>query len=231
MTLKKAKDKEVENLVYEAKKGNKAKILIIVENFQGLVINVYNKFIYDQVDVSLEEYMQECNLKIMECINDTNNENYWQLSSLIKRSLIHKTFDLKKRSRTYKDSNVFYEDGISVHNAENDKETHKFEDLILGDMTVEHIYNTFIKDRLSNEEKNIFCTYISGEELEEYAKKKGVKVQTVKRTFRKVINKIRRIDRLKKYHFMTLVICMFIKNIQDFIEITDLCGLMGMLAI
>ena len=34
MTLKKAKDKEVENLLYEAKKGNKAKILIIVENFQ-----------------------------------------------------------------------------------------------------------------------------------------------------------------------------------------------------
>ena len=54
MTLKKAKDKEVENLVHEAKKGNKAKTLMIVENFQGLVINVYNKFIYDQVDVSLE---------------------------------------------------------------------------------------------------------------------------------------------------------------------------------
>ena len=43
--------------------------------------------------------MQECNLKIMECINDTNNENYWQLSRLIQRSLIHKTVDLKKRGR------------------------------------------------------------------------------------------------------------------------------------
>ena len=172
--------------------------------------------------------MQECNLKIMECINDANNKNYWQLSSLIQRSLIHKTVDLKKRGRTYKDSNVFYEDGINVYNAENDKGTHKFEDLVLGDMTVDHIYNTFIKDRLSNEEKNIFCTYISGEELEDYAKKKGVKVATVKRTFRKVVDKIRSIDKLKEYHYMTLIMFVFLKHIQDFIEITDLCCLMGM---
>jgi DNA-directed RNA polymerase specialized sigma24 family protein len=230
MTSKKLKEKESESLIDGAKKGDKLKTQIIVQRFGGLIKNNYKNLIRGQVNIDLDDYTQECNLKIIECINKTSKKNYWQLTSLIETSLRNKTVDFKEKGRNFNNSNVPCGDRIDVYNAKKDDETHKFEDLILGDMTVEHIYNTFIKDRLSKEEKNVFCTYIFGEELEDYAKQRGVQIESVKRTVRRVVDKIRSIDQLKEYHYMTLIILVFLKNIQEFIEITDVCYFLGMVA-
>lgn len=221
--------KETEELIDGAKKGEKSNIQIILKRFEGLVKNYYKNLIYGQVDIDLEDYIQECNLKIMDCINKTSNKNYWQLTRLIQITLRNKTADLKK-DRDFNNFNILCGDRIDVYNAKKTDETHKFEDLILGDMTVNRIYNTLIKDRLSKEGKKLFLAYISGQELEEYAMEKGVKLESVKRTFRRVLDKIRSIDQLKDYHNMMLIIFIFLRNIKKYIEITELCRFIEMVS-
>lgn len=221
--------KETEELIDGAKKGEKSNIQTILEGFGGLVKNYYKNLIYGQVDIDLEDYTQECNLKIMDCINKTSDKNYWQLTSLIQITLRNKTVDLKK-DRHFNNFNILCGDRIDVYNAKKNDEIHKFEDLIVGDMTVDRIYNTHIKDRLSKEEKRLFSAYISGQELEEYAEGKAIKLESVKRTFRRLVDKIRNIDQLKNYHNMILIIFIFLKNIKKFIEITDLCCFIEMIS-
>lgn len=127
--------------------------------------------------------------------------------------------------------NILCEDTIDDYHATKIDGPHKFEDLILGDMTVEHICDTIINDKLSREEKRVFNAYISGQDLEEYAQEKGIMVKSVKKTLRSVICKIRNIEQLKNYHNMIFITFIFLKNINIFVEIEDLCCVIDMISI
>ena len=223
MTLRKLREEEREKLIDGAKKGNKFNTQIIIESFRGLMIKNYNNFISKVTNISMEEYMQECSVKIMHCIKDTKKKNYWQLTNLIEISLRNRTVDVKEKSRNFNNLNVPYGNCRDVCNEKKVDEINKFEDLILGNMTVKQVYNKFIKDRLTEEERRVFCLYISGQVFIDYANQKGVKVESVKRTFRNAVGKIRNIEQLNELRYMVLIIFMFLKNIQIFIDITELC--------
>jgi hypothetical protein len=94
MTSQKTNCEEIENILDGAKRGNKPSIQIITDSFLGLVKNNYKNLVRGKIDIELTDYIQECNVKIIECINKTNKKNYWQLTSLICKSLKHRTDDV-----------------------------------------------------------------------------------------------------------------------------------------
>lgn len=223
MTSKKTNCGEMESVLDRAKRGDKSAIQIITDKFLGLIINNYNNLVHEKIDIELEDYIQECNVKIIECINKTNKENYWQLTSMIEKSLRHKTSDVGEKISNFNKLNMLCENSIDDYRAKEIDKVHKFEDLVLGDMAVERICNTIINDKLSREEKRVFNLYISGLDLEEYAQGKGIMVKSVMKTLRSVICKIRSIEQLKNYHNMIFITLVFLKNMNTFVEIKELC--------
>lgn len=77
----------MESVLEGARKGDKSKIQIIIDNFQGLIKNSYDGSIYEKVNIEWEDYMQECNVKIIKCINSFKKKKYGQLCSLIEKSI------------------------------------------------------------------------------------------------------------------------------------------------
>lgn len=78
MTLEELNDERMESVVEGAKKGDKSKVQIIVDNFQGLIRHSYDESIYEKVNIGWEDYRQECNIKIIECINSFKKKKYSQ---------------------------------------------------------------------------------------------------------------------------------------------------------
>ncbi len=222
MRVRKLSDKEKEKMMTEAKKGDKLKMEIIVENFQGLVTKNYNNIIYNQVSIGFEDYKQQCYLKIIECINKTENKNYWQLSSLIEKSIRNLTIDCREKHNKFESSNVFLGTGTDVYKYKGSVETCKFDENVISNMTVKYLYNNFIKDKLSRKENNVFCLYISGKRLDKYAKEKGIKHDSVKRTLRRAVDKIRNIEQLKSFYYITATIFVFLNNMEDLVEFFNL---------
>lgn len=211
--LSKLSEKEMEKIIEYAKKGDKESITIIIENFQGLIVNNYKNRIKDKFNICMDDYTQECNLKIMKCIKEVAVNNYWQLSRLIKISLERKTSDFIKKNENFHNYNMLVEDMTYVYDKNNLSSDHKFDDLIVSDMIVSDSYNNFIKDKLSKEEDNVFSSHISGQCLTKYAEEKGVKVESVKRTLRRAVNKIVNKEQIKEFHCMAMIIFTLLKNI------------------
>ena len=66
MTSQKTNCEEIENLLDGAKRGNKSNIQIITDSFLGLVKNNYKNLVHGKIDIELVDYIQECNVKIIE---------------------------------------------------------------------------------------------------------------------------------------------------------------------
>lgn len=218
MAIIKLNRREQEKLIVGAKKGDKVKIEIIVGNFQGLVRNIYNRRIHNKVNISLDDFEQECNMKIIKCINEVTEENYCQLSSLIEISLEHKASNFIRDNLKYSMRQIPVENIISVCDRYNLSPEHKFDELIVSDMIADESYNTLIKNRLSKEEDKAFSSYIFGESLEDYAKERGVKKESVKRYIRNAVNKLVNKEQIKKFHCIAMISFIFLQNIWDYID-------------
>lgn len=219
MTFKNSEDISMDNLVDGAKKGDKFKRQIIVESFQGLIKNSFMEFIHEKVNIEWDDYCQECNMKIIECINCFKKKKYWQLCSLIEKSIKNRTFDFSRKNRNFDDANILCGDTIDLCNLKNINESCEFEDTVVGNITVRESYEIFIKDKLSREENMVFLYVMSGKKLEDYAKKKGVKLESVKRTFRRAMNKVRKIKELKQFHCIMIIIFTVTKDIGSYVDV------------
>lgn len=217
MLLKELSDKEMERLIKDAKKGDKKSIQIIIEKFQGLIMTSYKKWSLEESNIFPDDYMQECNVKIMECIEDVSENNYWRLASLIIKSLENKTVDFVEKNNNFDNYNVLVEDITSLCDGNNLNSEQKFDDLVVSNMIADDSYNSFIKDKLSKEEDKALSSHISGQSLIEYAKEKGVKVESVKRTLRRAMNKIVNKEQLKEFHCLITIAFAFLKDIWDYI--------------
>lgn len=219
MLIRKLSYEESEIIMEGAKKGDKLKIEMIVGNFQGLIIKNYNSLIYKQARIDFEDYTQQCYLKIMDCIKKTEEKNYWQLIRLIEKSIKYLTIDIRKKYNTLDNSNVFLGVRTDTYKYKDSVETCKFAENIISDMTVKYLYNNFIKDELSEKENNVFYLYISGKSMDKYAKEKGLKLDSVKRTLRRAMNKIRNIEQLKSFYTTLLTIFVFLNSMSDLIDL------------
>ncbi|WML32642.1 hypothetical protein [Clostridium sp. OS1-26] len=219
MTLKKLNDEKMESIVDGAKKRDKSKVQIIVDNFQRLIKSNYDGVINENVNIEWEDYMQECNMKIIECIYISKRENYGQLCSLIEKSIKNKTVDFSKKSKRFDNLNILYGSNIDLYNLKNINERCEFEGTLISNITLSESYNILIKDKLSKEENRVFRHVIRGKSLEDYSKEKGVKLESVKRTFRRALNKIKKIKELKQFHCISLLIFAIIQDIGSFIDI------------
>lgn len=226
MTISELNPKAQEKLLEEAKKGDKTKIQTIIENFRGLVRNMHNKRIRGKFDISLDDYEQECSMKIMECIDEVSKKNYWQLCSLIEISLERKTNDFIGKSKNYNKRNTPVEDIIYVCDKHNLSLESKFDDLIVSDMTAYDSYNTLIKNKLSKEEDKAFSAYIAGKSLDNYAKERGVKVESVKKNLRRAVSKIVNKKQIKEFHCISMVMFMFLQNIWEYVECINILMLL-----
>ena len=225
MPLKKLSRKEREKLIADAKKGDKLKVGILIESFQGLKNDNYNHFIYRKANISKEEYEQECSMKIIECINEFSEKTYGQLSSLVKKSLKHYTFDFIEKNRNFDSLNILCEDTINDYKENTIDESYKFDDLVVSNMTVGYCYNNFIKVNLSREEDKVFSTYISGKSIHHYADVKGVKLESVKRTFRRAINKIINKEQIKEFYSIVIIIFIYLQKMWEYIDFMNITEL------
>lgn len=219
MTLKKLNDARMESILEGAKKGDKSKIQIIVDNFQGLVKNSYDEDIYVKINIEWEDYRQECNLKIIECINSFKTKKYEQLCSLIEKSIKNKTVDFNKKNKHFNDFNILYGSNIDLYSLKNISGRSEFENTLVSNITLSESYNILIKDKLSKEENRVFRHVILGKKFEDYAEGKGVKLESVKRTFRRALNKIKKIKELKQFHCISLLIFAITQDMGSFIDI------------
>ncbi len=219
MTSEELNDERMESVVEGAKKGDKSKVQIIVDNFQGLIKNSYDESIYVKVNIGWEDYRQECNVKIIECINSFKKKKYSQLCSLIEKSIKNKTVDFNKKNKHFNDVNILYGSNIDLYNLKNINERCEFEDTVVSNITMSESYNILIKDKLSKEENRVFLQVINGKKLEDYSKGKDVKLESVKRTFRRALNKIKKIKELKQFHCISLLIFAITQDMGSFIDI------------
>lgn len=218
MTLKKLNDEKMESIVDGAKKRDKSKVQIIVDNFQRLIKNNYDGVIYEKANIEWEDYMQECNVKIIECIYISKRKNYGQLCSLIEKSIKNKTVDFSKKSKRFDNLNILYGSNADLYNLKNINERCEFEDTLISNITLSESYNILIKDKLSKEENRVFRHVIRGKKFEDYAEEKGVKLESVKRTFRRALNKIKKIKELKQFHCISMIVFTVIQDIGSYID-------------
>ncbi|MBV7273837.1 helix-turn-helix domain-containing protein [Clostridiaceae bacterium UIB06] len=202
--LKNEEAKKLEELIDGAKRGDKVNIEIIIKNFYGLIKSTYNNDIYDESRMEWEDYEQECKIKIIKCINEVSKKNYWQLFNLVEVSIRNITVDLGKKQRRFNDTNIPCGDRIDIYNLEKSCDNCQFEEQLVSDIVVSELYKTFIKDKLTKEENRVFCYFISGKRLKDYSERKGVQLESVKRTLRRAINKIKNIKELREIYCMGL---------------------------
>ncbi|MBC2579077.1 helix-turn-helix domain-containing protein [Clostridium sp. DJ247] len=229
MPLTKLNEKEREKVIYKAKKGDKLCIQMIVDSFQGLIRNSYKELSYEKYHISQEDYTQECNVRIIECINKSTKKTYGQLRKFVETSIRNMTID--SINKNFNDFNIFIDDISYVLDKSHMLQEHKFDDLVVSDMIVNESYDALIKDKLSKEEHKVLSSYISGQEFEDYASKKGIKTDSVKRTFRRAVNKIQNKEQIREFHCIVLMIFACIKNIRKYIDLADITELVGLVDI
>ena len=72
MTSEELNDERMESVVKGAKKGDKSKVQIIVDNFQGLIKNSYDESIYEKVNLEKRIFFYQLYLKAYQKRYPTN---------------------------------------------------------------------------------------------------------------------------------------------------------------
>lgn len=225
MPLKQLTKMERVDIIIGAKEGDRSKIQMILESFQWLKESYYKNFIYKKNYIPKNDYYQECDVKIMKCIKKLSEPSYGKLYSLVKKSISNLTIDIIRKSKRYRNLNIFCIEEIDENKDYYREEVHNFDNQVVSDIVVYESYDNNIKPRLSPKENDIFFSHIKGEALELYAYKNDMKLETVKRIFRNAVNKIVNKEQIKKFHCIEVITLIFVKNMavyMDLLNITDL---------
>lgn len=223
LILNELTEKEQERFIKDAKKGDKLKQQIIIDNLDGLKKSSYREVSKENINIDWDDYEQECNLKIIECINNFKEKNYWQLCSLVEKSIKNKRVDFSKKSKHFNSLNIPYGDRMDIYALA--EEEQNFDDLIISNMATREICNTVIKNKLSKGEHRVFSSIILGHDYEEYASENGVKTESVKRIFRRAVIKVKSIEEIKEFQCIGLTIFILIQNISCYIDLPGIRAL------
>lgn len=226
MPLRQLNRKEREDIIIGAKAGDKSNTEMITESFLWLKANSYANLIHKKDNIYRDDYYQDCDVKIIQCIKELNEINYGALSSLVKISIKNLTENIVKRNKRYNHLNVICSNAVDENKADDRDDIHNFDNTIVSDMVVYESYDSFIKHQLSPKENDIFFSHIAGESFEHYAHKNGMKVESVKRIFRKAVNKIINKEQIRKFHCIVLIILVFLQNIRVYIDSVNVTELM-----
>lgn len=220
LILSELTEKEQERFIKGAKEGDKVKVQVIIDNLRGLKVSCYKAISNENINIDWEDYNQECNVKIIECINNFKKKNYWQLCSLVEKSIKNRTLDFSKKNKHFNDLNIPYGDRMDIYALE--KEEQSFDDLIISNIATREICSTVIKNKLSKGELRVFLSIILGHGFEEYASKYGVKTESVKRIFRRAVIKLKNAKEIKQLQFIGLAILILIQNVGCYIDLVGI---------
>lgn len=223
LILSELTEKEQERFIKGAKEGDKLKIQIIIDNLCGLKISSYKAISNENVNIDWEDYNQECNVKIIECINNFKKKNYWQLYKLVEKSIKNRTLDFSKKNKHFNDLNIPYGDRMDIYAL--GEEEQNFDDLVISNMATHEICSTVIKKKLSKGEHRVFSSIILGHDFEEYASKNGVKTESVKRIFRRAVIKLKNTKEIKQLQFIGLVILILMQNVSYYVDLLGISAL------
>jgi RNA polymerase sigma factor (sigma-70 family) len=218
MSLRNLSETEGIKLVQAAKKGDKQKIQKIIESCETLIKSNYGRFINKKDSISFEDFKQECNLKVMECIRNFRKENYWQFCSLVEKSIKHNAIDFIKKNRNYNDFNVICEDTISDFRDNKIDEASNFENHVVSEIVAYESYDTLIKDKLSKRESHLLDSHISGQSLKEYAETNCIKIDTARKTLKNAISKIVNKEEIRAFHCLIIIIFIYIQEMLGDLE-------------
>ncbi|MCH5138874.1 hypothetical protein JMF89_17045 [Clostridiaceae bacterium UIB06] len=225
MPLRQFSRKERVNIIIDAKEGDELKTQIIVESFGWLKKSCYKDLIHKKDKILKEDYYQECDVKIIQCIRALNEINYGALSNLVEISIKHMTENFVRKNKRYNELNVVCSEEIDENKPDYRECIHNFDNQIVSDMMVYRIYEDIIKHQLSPKEKDIFFSHIKGESFENYAYKNAMKLESVKRMFRTAVSKIGNKDQIRKFHYIEVLALIVLKNMavyMDLLSIKDL---------
>lgn len=225
MPLRQFSRKERVEIIIDAKEGDELKTEMIVESFGWLKKSCYKDLIHKKDKILKEDYYQECDVKIIQCIIALNEINYGSLSNLVEISIKRMTENFVRKNKRYNELNGVFSEEIDENKTDCRDGIHNFDNQVVSNIMVYESYEVIIKHQLSPKEKDIFFSHIIGESFENYAYKNAIKLESVKRMFRTALSKIENKDQIRKFHCIEVLALIVLKNIavyMDLLNITDL---------
>lgn len=183
-------DCKLEKMVIDLRNGDTTKFEPLFECFHPLVRKFIRQYRIRSMDK--DDIFQEARIILHEAVKHYEHERASSFSTYYSILLKHRIFSLIRRETALKRTSDF--ESISLESLEKNSYFSPYEQVNVSPEDIIQVNETFFEtlDDLSKFERDVFCSYLAGQEKTEIAKEKSRSLQQIQRAYDRCVMKFKK---------------------------------------